>query len=91
MGTKKWTPFQNEWGSFQDQKTGPKKVPRIPDFVNSFAGRICQVLFFSWPAGVQNHVLACAVLRRATRALAQQKLSPPTREGLDSEIRFAAV
>ena len=66
-------------------------MPRIPDFVNSFAGRICQVLFFSWPAGVQNHVLACAVLRRATRALAQQKLSPPTGEGLDSEIRFAAV
>ncbi len=40
FGGQKWTPFQNERGSFQDQKTGPKKVPRIPDFVGSFSGRI---------------------------------------------------
>ena len=90
LGPKNGPLFKMSGARFRTKKRDAKRCRKFRISLVHFRGEFNRYGFF-WPAGVQNHVLACSVLRRATRALAQQKLSPPTGEGLDSEIRFAAV
>ncbi len=95
IGQRFWGPkngplFKSSGAHFRIKKRDAKSCRKFRILLARFREEFNGYIFF-WPAGVQNHVLACAVLRCATRALAQQKLSPRTGEGLDSEIRFAAV
>ena len=95
IGQRFWGPkngplFKLRGAHFRTQERDAKSCRKFRILLARFRGESKRYCFF-WPEGVQNHLLACAVLRCTTRALAQQKLSPRTEEGLDSEIGFAAV
>ncbi len=83
-------PFSSRVGPISGSKNGTRKAAANSGFCwFIFGENLTSTVFF----GPQVSRITCLPVRccRATRALAQQKVSPPTGEGLYSEIRFAAV